>query len=129
MLCLLLLSVATILFIMLLLLTPLTFYDWYHYLFCAHHQVNWVPKICTDLLLRGSLPDITVPTSVREVKYCHVSMNGFDIHCSFSVRYCDPVSRMAVRYGYIHGVLMQYCVSVWMCKRWLLCYTSLYGST
>ncbi|XP_025090642.1 structural maintenance of chromosomes flexible hinge domain-containing protein 1-like isoform X1 [Pomacea canaliculata] len=50
-------------------------------------KVNWVPKPSRDAILAGRLPDIKVPTSVSDWKYCHVSVmdgNGVDFH--FSVR-------------------------------------------
>uniref|UniRef100_A0A8C4S0L8 Structural maintenance of chromosomes flexible hinge domain containing 1 n=1 Tax=Erpetoichthys calabaricus TaxID=27687 RepID=A0A8C4S0L8_ERPCA len=43
-------------------------------------KVNWTPKIKKDLLLQGSLPDIKVSTSVKDVRYCQVSFQ--DDHVS-----------------------------------------------
>ncbi|KAL8609443.1 hypothetical protein ACOMHN_006630 [Nucella lapillus] len=50
-------------------------------------KVNWVPKTSNDLLLKGRLPDIKVPSSVTDSKYCHVSfLDGTATECHFSVR-------------------------------------------
>ncbi|KAK7480666.1 hypothetical protein BaRGS_00028138 [Batillaria attramentaria] len=50
-------------------------------------KVNWVPKLSPDLVRSGKLPDIKVPTSVTDSKYCQVTvMDGSVIECHFSVR-------------------------------------------
>ena len=50
--------------------------------------MNWVPKPSFDLLLKGQLPDIKVPTSTSDSKYCQVSvLDGSAVECRFSVRY------------------------------------------
>ncbi|XP_043921496.1 structural maintenance of chromosomes flexible hinge domain-containing protein 1 [Protopterus annectens] len=36
-------------------------------------KVNWTPKINRDHLVQGLLPNVTVPTSVKDVRYCQVS--------------------------------------------------------
>lgn len=56
-------------------------------------KVNWVPKLKSELILNMKLPDISVPFSVKESKYCNVLM-GLDINFGFTVR---PVPGEPVR--------------------------------
>ncbi|XP_076437622.1 structural maintenance of chromosomes flexible hinge domain-containing protein 1-like [Babylonia areolata] len=60
-------------------------------------KVNWVPRPGSDLLLKGLLPDIKVPTSVSDTKYCLVSfLDGTATECHFSVRgKAKAVSRLS----------------------------------
>nr|KAG5694801.1 hypothetical protein BaRGS_019178 [Batillaria attramentaria] len=61
-------------------------------------KVNWVPKLSPDLVRSGKLPDIKVPTSVTDSKYCQVTvMDGSVIECHFSVRELQVVSEDLVK--------------------------------
>ncbi|XP_014770922.1 structural maintenance of chromosomes flexible hinge domain-containing protein 1 isoform X1 [Octopus bimaculoides] len=50
-------------------------------------KVNWTPKMNKELLLQKKLPDIKIPTSISDQKYCHVSiLDGSDTHFSFTIK-------------------------------------------
>lgn len=54
---------------------------------CSKVKVNWTPKLSKELLLQKKLPDIKVPTSTTDQKYCHVSiLDGSDTHFNFTVK-------------------------------------------
>ncbi|XP_071103421.1 structural maintenance of chromosomes flexible hinge domain-containing protein 1-like isoform X1 [Haliotis cracherodii] len=53
-------------------------------------KVNWVPKVSREVILQGKLPDIKIPNSVSESKYCHVNLlQGPGVEFTFTVR-CVP---------------------------------------
>ncbi|XP_064651819.1 structural maintenance of chromosomes flexible hinge domain-containing protein 1-like isoform X2 [Lineus longissimus] len=49
-------------------------------------KVNWTPKLIKDLVLKGGLPDIKIPTSASDTKYCHISINGTGVDFSFTIK-------------------------------------------
>ncbi|XP_075441381.1 structural maintenance of chromosomes flexible hinge domain-containing protein 1 isoform X3 [Ascaphus truei] len=42
-------------------------------------KVNWIPKVFKENLVKGLLPDVQVPTSVKDVRYCQVSYHDYHI--------------------------------------------------
>ena len=49
--------------------------------------MNWVAKPNLSLLVKGQLPEVKVPTSAEERKYCQVSvMDGAAVESHFCVR-------------------------------------------
>ncbi|XP_070535302.1 structural maintenance of chromosomes flexible hinge domain-containing protein 1-like [Ptychodera flava] len=50
-------------------------------------RVNWTPKFYKELLIKGQLPNIKIPSSVTETKYCQVSISsGFGVEFSFTLK-------------------------------------------
>ncbi|XP_028922030.1 structural maintenance of chromosomes flexible hinge domain-containing protein 1 isoform X1 [Ornithorhynchus anatinus] len=51
-------------------------------------KVNWTPKINREHLLQGLLPDVKVPTSVKDVRYCQISFQDdhVSLESAFTVR-------------------------------------------
>ncbi|XP_074656148.1 structural maintenance of chromosomes flexible hinge domain-containing protein 1-like [Tubulanus polymorphus] len=49
-------------------------------------RVSWTPKLLKDYVLKGLLPDIKVPNSTQDTKYCHITfIDGSGLDFSFSV--------------------------------------------
>ncbi|XP_041360659.1 structural maintenance of chromosomes flexible hinge domain-containing protein 1-like [Gigantopelta aegis] len=52
-------------------------------------KVNWVPKVSKETYLDGKLPDIKIPNSVSDSKYCHINvLDGPGFEFTFSVKGC-----------------------------------------
>ncbi|XP_042299149.1 structural maintenance of chromosomes flexible hinge domain-containing protein 1-like isoform X1 [Sceloporus undulatus] len=51
-------------------------------------KVNWTPKINREQLLNGMLPDVKVPTSVKDLRYCQVTFHDehVSLESDFTVR-------------------------------------------
>ncbi|XP_036273622.1 structural maintenance of chromosomes flexible hinge domain-containing protein 1 isoform X3 [Pipistrellus kuhlii] len=51
-------------------------------------KVNWTPEISKEQLLKGLLPDVQVPTSVKDMRYCQVSFQDdhVSLESAFTVR-------------------------------------------
>ncbi|KAK2517911.1 hypothetical protein Q9233_012832 [Columba guinea] len=51
-------------------------------------NVNWTPKINREQLIQGLLPDVKVPTSVKDVRYCLISYldDHVSLESAFTVR-------------------------------------------
>ncbi|XP_071458982.1 structural maintenance of chromosomes flexible hinge domain-containing protein 1 isoform X2 [Marmota flaviventris] len=51
-------------------------------------KVNWTPEINKEHLLQGLLPDVQVPTSVKDMRYCQVSFQDdhVSLESAFTVR-------------------------------------------
>ncbi|XP_068251946.1 structural maintenance of chromosomes flexible hinge domain-containing protein 1 isoform X1 [Nyctibius grandis] len=51
-------------------------------------KVNWTPKINKEQLIQGLLPDIKVPTSVKDVRYCLITYldDQVSLESAFTVR-------------------------------------------
>jgi hypothetical protein len=49
-------------------------------------KVNWTPRLIKDLVIKGGLPDIKIPTSASDTKYCHISINGTGVDFSFTIK-------------------------------------------
>ncbi|XP_071410839.1 structural maintenance of chromosomes flexible hinge domain-containing protein 1 isoform X2 [Pithys albifrons albifrons] len=51
-------------------------------------KVNWTPKIDKELLMQGLLPDIKVPSSVKDVRYCLITYldEHVSLESAFTVR-------------------------------------------
>uniref|UniRef100_A0A8U7ME37 Structural maintenance of chromosomes flexible hinge domain-containing protein 1 n=1 Tax=Corvus moneduloides TaxID=1196302 RepID=A0A8U7ME37_CORMO len=51
-------------------------------------KVNWTPKIDRELLMQGLLPDVKVPTSVKDVRYCLITYldEHVSLESAFTVR-------------------------------------------
>ncbi|KAL1770661.1 structural maintenance of chromosomes flexible hinge domain-containing protein 1 isoform X1 [Sigmodon hispidus] len=51
-------------------------------------KVNWTPEVNKEHLLQGLLPDVQVPTSVKDVRYCQVSFQDdhVSLESAFSIR-------------------------------------------
>ncbi|XP_067146775.1 structural maintenance of chromosomes flexible hinge domain-containing protein 1 isoform X2 [Apteryx mantelli] len=51
-------------------------------------KVNWTPKINRDNLIQGLLPDVKVPTSVKDVRYCLITYldDHVSLESAFTVR-------------------------------------------
>ncbi|XP_075389278.1 structural maintenance of chromosomes flexible hinge domain-containing protein 1 [Tenrec ecaudatus] len=51
-------------------------------------KVNWTPDINKENLLQGLLPDVQVPTSVKDMRYCQVSFQDdhVSLESAFTVR-------------------------------------------
>ncbi|KAK2546229.1 Smchd1 [Columba livia] len=51
-------------------------------------KVNWTPKINREQLIQGLLPDVKVPTSVKDVRYCLISYldDHVSLESAFTVR-------------------------------------------
>ncbi|XP_054840467.1 structural maintenance of chromosomes flexible hinge domain-containing protein 1 isoform X2 [Eublepharis macularius] len=51
-------------------------------------KVNWTPKISREQLMKGLLPDIKVPTSVNDTRYCQVTFHDdhVSLESAFTVR-------------------------------------------
>ncbi|XP_029446943.1 LOW QUALITY PROTEIN: structural maintenance of chromosomes flexible hinge domain-containing protein 1 [Rhinatrema bivittatum] len=51
-------------------------------------KVNWTPKVNRDHLVQGLLPDVKVPTTIKDVRYCQVSFHDdhVSLESSFTVR-------------------------------------------
>nr|AAH62946.1 SMC hinge domain containing 1 [Mus musculus] len=51
-------------------------------------KVNWTPEVNKEHLVQGLLPDVQVPTSVKDVRYCHVSFQDDHVclESAFTVR-------------------------------------------
>ncbi|KAL6041029.1 hypothetical protein STEG23_019169, partial [Scotinomys teguina] len=51
-------------------------------------KVNWTPEINKEHLLQGLLPDVQVPTSVKDVRYCQVSFQDdhVSLESAFTIR-------------------------------------------
>ncbi|XP_053805479.1 structural maintenance of chromosomes flexible hinge domain-containing protein 1 isoform X1 [Vidua chalybeata] len=51
-------------------------------------KVNWTPKIDKELLMQGLLPDVKVPTSVKDVRYCLITYldEHVSLESAFTVR-------------------------------------------
>ncbi|KAH0617797.1 hypothetical protein JD844_016392 [Phrynosoma platyrhinos] len=51
-------------------------------------KVNWTPKIDREQLLNGMLPDVKVPTSVKDLRYCQVTFHDehVSLESDFTVR-------------------------------------------
>ncbi|XP_030068875.1 structural maintenance of chromosomes flexible hinge domain-containing protein 1 isoform X2 [Microcaecilia unicolor] len=56
--------------------------------FAEKIKVNWTPKINKDHLVQGLLPDVKVPTTIKDVRYCQVSFHDDhgSLESSFTVR-------------------------------------------
>ncbi|RMC15537.1 hypothetical protein DUI87_07731 [Hirundo rustica rustica] len=54
----------------------------------VHCKVNWTPKIDRELLMQGLLPDVKVPTSVKDVRYCLITYldDHVSLESAFTVR-------------------------------------------
>ncbi|KAJ7419092.1 hypothetical protein WISP_55912 [Willisornis vidua] len=54
----------------------------------VHCKVNWTPKIDKELLMQGLLPDIKVPSSVKDVRYCLITYldEHVSLESAFTVR-------------------------------------------
>uniref|UniRef100_A0A8C2LUV8 Structural maintenance of chromosomes flexible hinge domain-containing protein 1 n=1 Tax=Cricetulus griseus TaxID=10029 RepID=A0A8C2LUV8_CRIGR len=51
-------------------------------------KVNWTPEVNKEHLLQGLLPDVQVPTSVKDVRYCQVSFQDdhVSLESAFTIR-------------------------------------------
>ncbi|XP_065609251.1 structural maintenance of chromosomes flexible hinge domain-containing protein 1 isoform X2 [Cyrtonyx montezumae] len=51
-------------------------------------KVNWTPRINREQLMQGLLPDVKVPTSVKDVRYCLISYldDHVSLESAFTVR-------------------------------------------
>ncbi|NWI51725.1 SMHD1 protein, partial [Calyptomena viridis] len=51
-------------------------------------SVNWTPKIDRELLMQGLLPDVKVPSSVKDVRYCLITYldEHVSLESAFTVR-------------------------------------------
>lgn len=51
-------------------------------------KVNWTPEVNKEHLVQGLLPDVQVPTSVKDVRYCQVSFQDdhVSLESAFTVR-------------------------------------------
>nr|XP_044998928.1 structural maintenance of chromosomes flexible hinge domain-containing protein 1 isoform X1 [Jaculus jaculus] len=51
-------------------------------------KVNWTPEVSKEHLLQGLLPDVQVPTSVKDMRYCQVSFQDdhVSLESAFTVR-------------------------------------------
>uniref|UniRef100_G1NBJ9 Structural maintenance of chromosomes flexible hinge domain containing 1 n=1 Tax=Meleagris gallopavo TaxID=9103 RepID=G1NBJ9_MELGA len=51
-------------------------------------KVNWTPKINREQLMQGLLPDVKVPTSVKDVRYCLISYldDHVSLESAFTIR-------------------------------------------
>ncbi|XP_068023001.1 structural maintenance of chromosomes flexible hinge domain-containing protein 1 isoform X2 [Melanerpes formicivorus] len=51
-------------------------------------KVNWTPKINKEQLMQGLLPDVKVPTSVKDVRYCLITYldDHVSLESAFTVR-------------------------------------------
>ncbi|XP_021120852.1 structural maintenance of chromosomes flexible hinge domain-containing protein 1 isoform X2 [Heterocephalus glaber] len=51
-------------------------------------KVNWTPEVNKEHLLQGLLPDVQVPTSVKDMRYCQVSFQDdhVSLESAFTVR-------------------------------------------
>ncbi|XP_030908704.2 structural maintenance of chromosomes flexible hinge domain-containing protein 1 [Melopsittacus undulatus] len=51
-------------------------------------KVNWTPKINKEQLIQGLLPDVKVPTSVKDVRYCLITYldDHVSLESAFTVR-------------------------------------------
>ncbi|OXB71453.1 UNVERIFIED_CONTAM: hypothetical protein H355_016473, partial [Colinus virginianus] len=51
--------------------------------------VNWTPRINREQLMQGLLPDVKVPTSVKDVRYCLISYldDHVSLESAFTVRF------------------------------------------
>ncbi|KAL9869894.1 structural maintenance of chromosomes flexible hinge domain-containing protein 1 [Geothlypis trichas] len=51
-------------------------------------KVNWTPKIDRELLMQGLLPDVKVPTSVKDARYCLITYldEHVSLESAFTVR-------------------------------------------
>ncbi|KAM6135520.1 structural maintenance of chromosomes flexible hinge domain-containing protein 1 isoform 2-T2 [Pterocles gutturalis] len=51
-------------------------------------KVNWTPKINREQLIQGLLPDVKVPTSVKDVRYCLITYldDHVSLESAFTVR-------------------------------------------
>ncbi|CAH6792043.1 Smchd1 [Phodopus roborovskii] len=51
-------------------------------------KVNWTPEVNKEHLLQGLLPDVQVPTSVKDVRYCQVSYQDdhVSLESAFTIR-------------------------------------------
>ncbi|KAF2985243.1 hypothetical protein EK904_007557 [Melospiza melodia maxima] len=54
----------------------------------VHCKVNWTPKIDRELLMQGLLPDVKVPTSVKDARYCLITYldEHVSLESAFTVR-------------------------------------------
>ncbi|KAJ7395253.1 hypothetical protein BTVI_156751 [Pitangus sulphuratus] len=54
----------------------------------VHCKVNWTPKIDRELLMQGLLPDVKVPSSVKDVRYCLITYldEHVSLESAFTVR-------------------------------------------
>uniref|UniRef100_A0A452GY34 SMC hinge domain-containing protein n=1 Tax=Gopherus agassizii TaxID=38772 RepID=A0A452GY34_9SAUR len=51
-------------------------------------KVNWTPRINRDQMIQGLLPDVKVPTSVKDVRYCLITFHDdhVSLESAFTVR-------------------------------------------
>lgn len=51
--------------------------------------MNWTPKINREQLIQGLLPDVKVPTSVKDVRYCLITYldDHVSLESAFTVRF------------------------------------------
>uniref|UniRef100_A0A8C3C1C1 Structural maintenance of chromosomes flexible hinge domain-containing protein 1 n=1 Tax=Cairina moschata TaxID=8855 RepID=A0A8C3C1C1_CAIMO len=51
-------------------------------------KVNWTPRINREMLMQGILPDVKVPTSVKDVRYCLITYldDHVSLESAFTVR-------------------------------------------
>ena len=50
-------------------------------------QVNWMPKMAKDQVMKGLLPGVKAPLSICEAKYCQVSLvDKVDIEVGFILK-------------------------------------------
>ncbi|KFQ33957.1 Structural maintenance of chromosomes flexible hinge domain-containing protein 1, partial [Merops nubicus] len=51
-------------------------------------KVNWTPKINKEQLIQGLLPDVKIPTSVKDVRYCLITYldDHVSLESAFTVR-------------------------------------------
>uniref|UniRef100_A0A493SXT1 Structural maintenance of chromosomes flexible hinge domain containing 1 n=1 Tax=Anas platyrhynchos platyrhynchos TaxID=8840 RepID=A0A493SXT1_ANAPP len=51
-------------------------------------KVNWTPRINKEMLMQGILPDVKVPTSVKDVRYCLITYldDHVSLESAFTVR-------------------------------------------
>ena len=50
-------------------------------------KVNWTPKLNSETVAKGLLPDVKVPNSSSDSKYCHVSLaDGSGLDFAFTIK-------------------------------------------
>lgn len=54
-------------------------------LFTFDFKVNWTAKVYAEDLIRGKLPDIQVPTQVKEERFYQVSYQDQSVSISFTI--------------------------------------------
>ncbi|KAK2094599.1 Structural maintenance of chromosomes flexible hinge domain-containing protein 1 [Saguinus oedipus] len=54
-------------------------------------RVNWTPEINKEHLLQGLLPDVQVPTSVKDMRYCQVSFQDDHVSLESAFTYGNQI--------------------------------------